>query len=144
MAKPRNNLKKIRKLLNKSQGDLESIIGKSRQTIGKIENGDTLLEYNDAKLISNFLNVPMDILFEDVFLSPELLSKIKNGKPLKKDLEENELIVPHVVTVNENNEELVSIVEIPVHASYVEKYMDEEFYKRSSNILFAFEEDASK
>lgn len=61
----KENLKKIRKVKNVTQNQLASLIGKTRLTIARYENGEINPPLKIIKRIADALNVSLDALISD-------------------------------------------------------------------------------
>lgn len=59
-----SNLKKIREKLSLSQDEMAKLLGyKHKSGYGKLENGDRKISLEQAKIISDYLNLSIEEIF---------------------------------------------------------------------------------
>lgn len=76
------NLKKYRKLRELSQENIATLLGKSKATISKYENGDLIMNADDISKVCEELNIFSADLFEQEYKN---INRENNKNPFKSD-----------------------------------------------------------
>jgi transcriptional regulator with XRE-family HTH domain len=122
------NIRHLRILKSCSQEHFAEELGWTRSMVSSYEEGRSEPPINRLIDLSNYFNIPIDIL-------------IRNDLRLAKDtsfIEIGNKRVLFPITVNEDNEELIEI--IPAHASagYLKGYADPEYIEQLQRIKLPF------
>lgn len=98
MEAPKNNIGEIirrhRELKDLSQEDVGELVGKSPQTIGRYERGETVPRKEEWNLLCKVLEIPVDAYFHESKEAGEYVSDTKNQTYIDKPLKElKELVI---------------------------------------------------
>lgn len=122
------NIKHLRTLKKLSQERFADELGWSRSMIGSYEEGRSEPPIDRLIDLSNYFNIPIDIL-------------VKNDLRLAKDtsfIEIGNRRVLFPVTVNEDNEDLIEIIPAKASAGYLDGYEDPEYIEQLQKIKLPF------
>jgi transcriptional regulator with XRE-family HTH domain len=122
------NIKHLRALKKFSQERFADELGWSRSMVGSYEEGRSEPPIDRLIDLSNYFNIPIDIL-------------VKNDLRLAKDtsfIEVGNRRVLFPVTVNENNEDLIEIIPAKASAGYLSGYDDPEYIEQLQKIKLPF------
>ena len=122
------NIKHLRMLKKFSQERFAEELGWSRSMVGSYEEGRSEPPIDRLIDLSNYFNIPIDIL-------------VKNDLRLAKDtsfIEIGNKRVLFPVTVNEDNEDLIEIIPAKATAGYLEGYSDPEYIEQLQKIKLPF------
>jgi len=122
------NIKHLRILKKFSQERFAEELGWSRSMVGSYEEGRSEPPIDRLIDLSNYFNIPIDIL-------------VKNDLRLAKDtsfIEIGNKRVLFPVTVNEDNEDLIEIIPAKATAGYLEGYSDPEYIEQLQKIKLPF------
>jgi len=122
------NIKHLRVLKKFSQERFAEELGWSRSMVGSYEEGRSEPPIDRLIDLSNYLNIPIDIL-------------VKNDLRLAKDtsfiqIGSKRVLFP--VTVNEDNEDLIEIIPAKASAGYLSGYDDPEYIEQLQKIKLPF------
>ena len=122
------NIKHLRILKKFSQERFAEELGWSRSMVGSYEEGRSEPPIDRLIDLSNYFNIPIDIM-------------VKNDLRLAKDtsfIEIGNKRVLFPVTVNEDNEDLIEIIPAKATAGYLEGYSDPEYIEQLQKIKLPF------
>jgi transcriptional regulator with XRE-family HTH domain len=122
------NIKHLRTLKNLSQERFADELQWTRSMVGSYEEGRSEPPIDRLIDISNYFNIPIDIL-------------VKNDLRLAKDtsfIEVGSRRVLFPVTVNESNEDLIEIIPTQATAGYLSGYSDPEYIEQLQKIKLPF------
>ena len=122
------NIKHLRMLKKLSQERFADDLGWSRSMVGSYEEGRSEPPIDRLIDLSNYFNIPIDIL-------------VRNDLRLAKDtsfIEVGGKRVLFPVTVNENNEDLIEIIPAKASAGYLSGYDDPEYIEQLQKIKLPF------
>lgn len=122
------NIKHLRILKKLSQERFADELSWSRSMVGSYEEGRSEPPIDRLIDLSNYFNIPIDIL-------------VKNDLRLAKDtsfIEIGNRRVLFPVTVNENNEDLIEIIPAKASAGYLDGYEDPEYIEQLQKIKLPF------
>lgn len=122
------NIKHLRTLKKLSQERFADELNWSRSMVGSYEEGRSEPSIDRLIDLSDYFNIPIDIL-------------VKNDLRLTKDtsfIEIGNKRVLFPVTVNENNEDLIEIIPVKASAGYLEGYADPEYIEQLQKIKLPF------
>lgn len=128
MKRIQANIKHLRTLKKLSQERFADELGWSRSMIGSYEEGRSEPPIERLIDLSNYFNIPIDIL-------------VRNDLRLAKDtsfIDVGNKRVLFPVTVNEANEDLIEIVPAKASAGYLEGYADPEYIEQLQKIKLPF------
>ncbi len=128
MKRIQANIKHLRTLKKLSQERFAEELGWSRSMIGSYEEGRSEPPIDRLIDLSNYFNIPIDIL-------------VRNDLRLAKDtsfIEIGNKRVLFPVTVNEDNEDLIEIIPVKASAGYLEGYADPEYIEQLQKIKLPF------
>jgi len=122
------NIKHLRMLKKFSQERFAEELQWTRSIVGSYEEGRSEPPIDRLIDLSNYFNIPIDIL-------------VKNDLRLAKstsfiDIGSKRVLFP--VTVNENNEDLIEIIPAKASAGYLEGYADPEYIEQLQKIKLPF------
>jgi len=122
------NIKHLRMLKEFSQERFAEELQWTRSIVGSYEEGRSEPPIDRLIDLSNYFNIPIDIL-------------VKNDLRLAKstsfiDIGSKRVLFP--ITVNENNEDLIEIVPAKASAGYLEGYADPEYIEQLQKIKLPF------
>jgi|31_taG_2_1085359.scaffolds.fasta_scaffold00073_5 transcriptional regulator with XRE-family HTH domain len=122
------NIRHLRMLKKLSQERFADDLGWSRSMVGSYEEGRSEPPIDRLIDLSNYFNIPIDIL-------------VRNDLRLAKDtsfIEVGGKRVLFPVTVNENNEDLIEIIPAKASAGYLSGYDDPEYIEQLQKIKLPF------
>jgi len=122
------NIKHLRTLKKLSQERFADELGWSRSIVGSYEEGRSEPPINRLIDLSDYFNIPIDIL-------------VKKDLRLAKDtsfIEVGNKRVLFPVTVNENNEDLIEVIPAKASAGYLSGYDDPEYIEQLQKIKLPF------
>lgn len=122
------NIKHLRTLKKLSQERFADELQWTRSMVGSYEEGRSEPPIDRLIDLSNYFNIPIDIL-------------VKNDLRLAKDtsfIEVGNRRVLFPVTVNESNEELIEIIPTQASAGYLAGYSDPEYIEQLQKIKLPF------
>ena len=122
------NIKHLRSHKNFSQEHFADELKWTRSMVGSYEEGRSEPPIDRLIDLSNYFNIPIDIL-------------VKNDLRLAKDTSFIEIGSKRVlfpVTVNENNEDLIEIIPAQASAGYLAGYADPEYIEQLQKIKLPF------
>ncbi|WP_166960414.1 XRE family transcriptional regulator [Yeosuana marina] len=122
------NIKHLRLLKKLSQERFSEELKCTRSMIGSYEEGRSEPPIERLIDLSNYFNIPIDIL-------------VKNDLRLAKDTSFIEIGSKRVlfpITVNENNEDLIEIIPAQASAGYLAGYADPEYIEQLQKIKLPF------
>ncbi len=128
MKKININIRHLRGLKKLSQEQFADELGWTRSMVGSYEEGRSEPPIERLIELSNYINIPIDIL-------------VKNDLRLSKDtsfIEIGNKRVLFPVTVSETNEDLIEIVPTKASAGYLEGYDDPEYIEQLQKIKLPF------
>jgi len=128
MKNIQKNIRHLRNLKQLSQEQFADELGWTRSIVGSYEEGRSEPPIDRLIDISNYFDIPIDIL-------------IKNDLRLAKDtsfIEIGNKRVLFPITVNENNEDLIEILTVEASAGYLKGYADPEYVEQLQNIKLPF------
>ncbi|WP_370477142.1 XRE family transcriptional regulator [Tamlana flava] len=123
-----SNIKHLRKLKKFSQERFAEELKWTRSMVGSYEEGRSEPPIDRLIELSNYFNIPIDIL-------------VKNDLRLAKDtsfIEVGNKRVLFPVTVNEANEDLIEIIPAKASAGYLQGYADPEYIEQLQKIKLPF------
>ena len=122
------NIRHLRELKNFSQEYFAEELKWSRAMIASFESGRTAPSIEKLVDLSNYFDIPIDIL-------------LKNNLRLAKDtsfIEIGNKRVLFPIAVNDTNEDLIEIVPVEASAGYLKGYADPEYVEQLQNIKLPF------
>lgn len=122
------NIKHLRSLKNLSQELFSEELDWTRSMVSSYEEGRSEPPIDRLISLSDYFNIPIDIL-------------IKNDLSLAKDtsfIEIGNKRVLFPITVNDNNEDLIEIVPAQASAGYLKGYADPEYIEQLQKIKLPF------
>lgn len=128
MKRIQANIRHLRTLKKFSQERFADELGWSRSMVGSYEEGRSEPPIERLIDLSNYFNIPIDIL-------------VRNDLRLAKDtsfIEVGNKRVLFPVTVNEANEDLIEIVPAKASAGYLDGYADPEYIEQLQKIKLPF------
>ena len=128
MKRIQANIKHLRTLKKLSQERFADELGWSRSMIGSYEEGRSEPPIDRLIDLSNYFNIPIDILVRNDLRLAKDTSFIKVGN--------KRVLFP--VTVNEANEDLIEIIPAKASAGYLEGYADPEYIEQLQKIKLPF------
>lgn len=128
MKKINTNIRHLRTSKKLSQEQFAEELGWTRSMVGSYEEGRSEPPIERLIELSNYINIPIDIL-------------VKNDLRLAKDtsfidIGSKRVLFP--VTVNEDNEDLIEIIPTQASAGYLEGYSDPEYIEQLKKIKLPF------
>ena len=123
-----SNIKKIRKLKKLSQADFAQLFNLARPSVGAYEEGRSEPSIERLIVLSNYFDIPIDILVKNDLRTAKDTSFIEVGN--------KRVLFP--VTVNETNEDLIDIIPVKASAGYLEGYADPEYIEQLEKIKLPF------
>ncbi|PNQ74942.1 XRE family transcriptional regulator [Hanstruepera neustonica] len=123
-----SNIRHLRMLKKLSQERFADDLGWSRSMVGSYEEGRSEPPIDRLIDLSNYFNIPIDIL-------------VRNDLRLAKDtsfIEVGGKRVLFPVTVNEDNEDLIEIIPAKASAGYLNGYDDPEYIEQLQKIKLPF------
>ncbi|MBT8273458.1 MAG: helix-turn-helix domain-containing protein [Bacteroidia bacterium] len=128
MRKIQANIRHLRVLKNFSQEQFAEELGWTRSVIGSYEEGRSEPSIERLIDLSNYFNIPIDIL-------------VKNDLRLAKDtsfIDVGNKRVLFPITVDEANEDLIEIIPAKASAGYLQGYADPEYIEQLQKIKLPF------
>lgn len=122
------NIRHLRTLKKFSQERFADELGWSRSMIGSYEEGRSEPPIDRLIDLSNYFNIPIDILVRNDLRLAKSTSFIEVGN--------KRVLFP--VTVNESNEDLIEIIPAQASAGYLEGYADPEYIEQLQKIKLPF------
>ena len=122
------NIRHLRTSKGYSQEQIAEELGWTRSMIGSYEEGRSEPSIDRLIALSNYFDIPIDIL-------------VKNDLRIAKDtsfIEVGNKRVLFPITVNEINEDLIDIVPAKASAGYMEGYADPEYIEQLEKIKLPF------
>ena len=123
-----SNIKHLRALKKLSQEHFADDLGWSRSMVGSYEEGRSEPPIERLIDLSNYFNIPIDILVRKDLRKAKDTSFIEVGN--------KRVLFP--VTVNENNEDLIEIIPAKASAGYLSGYDDPEYIEQLQKIKLPF------
>ena len=128
MRKIQANIRHLRSLKGFSQEQFAEELGWTRSVVGSYEEGRSEPSIDRLIDLSDYFNIPIDIL-------------VKNDLRLAKDtsfIEIGNKRVLFPITVDEGNEELIEIIPAKASAGYLQGYDDPEYIEQLQKIKLPF------
>lgn len=128
MKNIQNNIRHLRTARGYSQEQFAEELGWTRSVVGSYEEGRSEPSIDRLIALSNYFDIPIDIL-------------VKNDLRLAKDTSFIEIGSKRVlfpITVNEANEDLIEIIPAKASAGYLEGYADPEYIEQLQKIKLPF------
>ena len=122
------NIKHLRALKKLSQEHFADDLGWSRSMVGSYEEGRSEPPIERLIDLSNYFNIPIDILVRKDLRKAKDTSFIEVGN--------KRVLFP--VTVNEDNEDLIEIIPAKASAGYLSGYDDPEYIEQLQKIKLPF------
>lgn len=122
------NIKHLRALKKLSQERFADDLGWTRSMVGSYEEGRSEPQIDSLIELSNYFNIPIDILVRKDLRKAKDTSFIEVGN--------KRVLFP--VTVNENNEDLIEIIPAKASAGYLSGYDDPEYIEQLQKIKLPF------
>lgn len=122
------NIRHLRTSKGCSQEQFAEELGWTRSIVGSYEEGRSEPSIERLIVLSNYFDIPIDIL-------------VKNDLRIAKDtsfIEVGNKRVLFPVTVNETNEDLIDIIPVKASAGYLEGYADPEYIEQLEKIKLPF------
>ena len=122
------NIRHLRTSKRCSQEQFAEELGWTRSIVGSYEEGRSEPSIERLIVLSNYFDIPIDIL-------------VKNDLRIAKDtsfIEVGNKRVLFPVTVNETNEDLIDIIPVKASAGYLEGYADPEYIEQLEKIKLPF------
>lgn len=128
MKKIQANIKHLRSLKKFSQERFAEELKWTRSIVGSYEEGRSEPPIDRLIDLSNYFNIPIDILVKNDLRAAKDTSFIEIGN--------KRVLFP--VTVNEDNEDLIEIIPTQASAGYLEGYADPEYIEQLQKIKLPF------
>ncbi len=122
------NIKHLRALKKLSQERFADELNWTRSIVGSYEEGRSEPPIDRLIDLSNYFNIPIDILVKNDLRKAKDTSFIEVGN--------RRVLFP--VTVNENNEDLIEIIPAKASAGYLSGYDDPEYIEQLQKIKLPF------
>jgi len=122
------NIKHLRALKKLSQEQFADDLGWTRSMVGSYEEGRSEPPIERLIDLSNYFNIPIDILVRKDLRKAKDTSFIEVGS--------KRVLFP--ITVNENNEDLIEIIPAKASAGYLSGYDDPEYIEQLQKIKLPF------
>ena len=122
------NIKHLRSLKKLSQERFADDLGWTRSMVGSYEEGRSEPPIERLIDLSNYFNIPIDILVRNDLRKAKDTSFIEIGN--------KRVLFP--VTVNEDNEDLIEIIPAKASAGYLSGYDDPEYIEQLQKIKLPF------
>ena len=123
-----SNIKHLRNLKKFSQERFAEELKWTRSMVGSYEEGRSEPPIDRLIELSNYFNIPIDILVKNDLRSAKDTSFIEVGN--------KRVLFP--VTVNEANEDLIEIIPAKASAGYLQGYADPEYIEQLQKIKLPF------
>ena len=128
MKNIQSNIRHLRMLKGFSQERFADELGWSRSMVGSYEEGRSEPPINKLIDLSNYLEIPIDILVKNDLRLAKNTSFIEVGN--------KRVLFP--ITVNEDNEDLIEIIPAKASAGYLQGYEDPEYIEQLQKIKLPF------
>jgi len=128
LKKIQANIKHLRSLKKFSQERFAEELKWTRSIVGSYEEGRSEPPIDRLIDLSNYFNIPIDILVKNDLRAAKDTSFIEIGN--------KRVLFP--VTVNEDNEDLIEIIPTQASAGYLEGYADPEYIEQLQKIKLPF------
>ena len=122
------NIRHLRTLKGYSQEQIAEELGWTRSMVGSYEEGRSEPSIDRLIVLSNYFDIPIDILVKNDLRIAKNTSFIEVGN--------KRVLFP--VTVNEMNEDLIDIIPAKASAGYMEGYADPEYIEQLEKIKLPF------
>lgn len=122
------NIRHLRKLKQYSQEQFAEELGWTRSVVGSYEEGRSEPSIERLIDLSNYFDIPIDILVKNDLRAAKDTSFIEIGN--------KRVLFP--VTVNNMNEDLIDIIPAKASAGYLEGYADPEYIEQLEKIKLPF------
>lgn len=122
------NIKHLRTLKKLSQERFADELGWTRSVVGSYEEGRSEPPIDRLVDLSNFFEIPIDILVKNDLRKAKATSFIEIGN--------KRVLFP--ITVNEDNEDLIEIIPSKATAGYLSGYDDPEYIEQLQKIKLPF------
>jgi transcriptional regulator with XRE-family HTH domain len=122
------NIKHLRTLKKFSQERFADDLGWTRSIVGSYEEGRSEPPIDRLIELSNYFDIPIDILIKNDLRTAKDTSFIEVGN--------KRILFP--ITVNEANEDLIEIVPAKASAGYLQGYADPEYIEQLQKIKLPF------
>ena len=122
------NIKHLRSLRKFSQERFADELGWSRSMVGSYEEGRSEPPIDRLIDLSNYFNLPIDILVKNDLRKAKDTSFIQIGS--------QRVLFP--ITVSDDNEDLIEIIPAKASAGYLEGYADPEYIEQLQKIKLPF------
>jgi transcriptional regulator with XRE-family HTH domain len=122
------NIKHLRALKGSSQEQFAEELSWTRSMVGSYEEGRSEPPIDRLIELSNYFNIPIDILVKNDLRKAKDTSFIEVGN--------KRVLFP--VTVNEANEDLIEIIPAKASAGYLQGYADPEYIEQLQKIKLPF------
>lgn len=123
-----NNIKHLRELKNLTQEYFASELNISRERVASYEQGRSSPPVEILIELSNYFNLPIDVLIKNNLTSATDTSFINIGN--------QRILFP--IKVNENNEDMVEVIPTDASAGYLRGYTDPEYIESLNNLKLPF------
>lgn len=123
-----NNIKHLRELKNLTQEYFASELNISRERVASYEQGRSSPPVEILIELSNYFNLPIDVLIKNNLTSATDTSFINIGN--------QRILFP--IKVNEDNEDMVEIIPTDASAGYLRGYTDPEYIESLNNLKLPF------
>ncbi len=123
-----NNIKHLRELKNHTQEFFANELNISRERVASYEQGRSSPPVEILIALSNYFNLPIDVLIKNDLSKAEDASFIHIGN--------QRILFP--IKVNENNEDMVEIVSDDASAGYLRGYSDPEYIESLNDLKLPF------
>ncbi|MDH3321897.1 MAG: helix-turn-helix domain-containing protein [Flavobacteriaceae bacterium] len=123
-----NNIKHLRMLKNLTQEYFANELNISRERIASYEQGRSSPPVETLIALSDYFNLPIDVLIKNDLTSASDTSFITIGN--------QRILFP--IKVNEDNEDMIEVVPTDTSAGYLRGYTDPEYIESLSNLKLPF------
>ena len=123
-----NNIKHLRTLKNLTQECFANELNVSRERIASYEQGRSSPPVETLIELSNYFNLPIDVLIKNDLTSATDTSFITIGN--------QRILFP--IKVNEDNEDMIEVIPTDASAGYLRGYTDPEYIESLSNLKLPF------
>lgn len=123
-----NNIKHLRELKNLTQEYFANELDISRERVASYEQGRSSPPVEILVALSNYFNLPIDVLIKNDLTSATDASFIKIG--------DQRILFP--IKVNEDNEDVIEIVPTDASAGYLRGYTDPEYIETLNDLKLPF------
>ncbi len=123
-----NNIKHLRELKKLTQEYFASELGISRERVASYEQGRSSPPVEILIALSNYFNLPIDVLIKNNLASSTDTSFINIGN--------QRILFP--IKINEDNEDMIEIVPTEASAGYLQGYADPEYIESLNDLKLPF------